>query len=369
MTIPVEDTSARDFLVRRADFAECKSVAAERPGDTELEAGQVLLRVSKFAFTANNITYAVAGDTLSYWSFFPAEEGWGRIPVWGIGVVTESKCEDVLEGGRFFGYFPMSTYLAVQPEKVRPQGFVDASPHRQDLPPTYNQYSLMTPELGFDETYDDYVVLFRPLFMTSFLLDDFFAENDLFGSDMIVLSSASSKTAFGLAHLLAQDGASQRDIVGLTSPRNKEFVEGLGCYTDVITYDEIESLPNDEPAAFVDMAGNAEVLTSVHHHFGDQLKHSCLVGITHWKQYRPTEGLPGAEPAFFFAPDRIRKRTKDWGAGGLQERFAKAWDAFMPPVADWIDIVHGQGEDDVEQVYLATLEGRAEANAGHVLSL
>ena len=366
MSSTVENSQASDFVVNRSDFSQSKFVDVARP---ELSAGQVLIAVSKFAFTANNITYAVAGDMLSYWNFFPAQEGWGRIPIWGIGVVAESKREGMQVGDRYYGYFPMSTWLVVQPEKVTEQGFVDASAHRQALPPTYNQYSRMTPELGFEEQYDDYAMLLRPLFMTSFLLDDFLDDNGFFGANTVVLSSASSKTAFGLAHILSQRGESGPKVVGLTSPRNTDFVEGLGCYDEVASYCDIATLSNDQPTVFVDMAGNAEVITAVHNRFADQLKYSCLVGITHWQQNAPTSGLPGAEPKFFFAPDQIVKRAKDWGAGGLQERFAKVWNAFMKPVAGWIDVVHGQGKESVEQVYTATLEGRAKPNEGHVLSL
>ena len=48
----------------------------------------------------------------------------------------------------------------------------------------------------------DYQALLRPLFMLSFLVDDFLAENEFYGARRVMLSSASSKTAFGLAHLL-----------------------------------------------------------------------------------------------------------------------------------------------------------------------
>lgn len=358
-----------DFIVNRKDFGKCKFVYQNEAADPSLESGEVLLTVAKFAFTANNITYAVAGDMLSYWNFFPAEDGWGRIPVWGIAVVSKSKHDEVSEGERYFGYLPMSNALKVIPKKVNANGFVDGSEHRQALPPTYNQYSRMTLELGYEEKFDDYVMLFRPLFMTSFLIDDFIADNDFFGARSIVLSSASSKTAFGTAFLLSQRSDSKCEVIGLTSPGNREFVEGLGCYDKVVTYDDIESLSNDVPTTFVDMAGNAKVIASVHNHFTEQLKYSCLVGITHWKQNAPTSGLPGATPTFFFAPDLIQKRSKDWGAGGLQDRFGKAWDAFMKPVADWIEIVHGEGKEAVEKIYHDTLEGHAKPNQGHILSL
>ena len=46
-----------------------------------LTPGSALLRVESFAVTANNVTYAVMGDSFGYWNFFPAPEGWGIVPM------------------------------------------------------------------------------------------------------------------------------------------------------------------------------------------------------------------------------------------------------------------------------------------------
>jgi len=54
--------------------------------------GQVRVRVESFSLTANNITYAAFGDAMSYWQFWPTgDAGWGVVPVWGFGAVTESQ--------------------------------------------------------------------------------------------------------------------------------------------------------------------------------------------------------------------------------------------------------------------------------------
>jgi hypothetical protein len=66
--------------------------------------------------------------------------------------------------------------------------------------------------------------LLQPLFMTSFVLDDWLVDSDLFGAELVVLGSASSKTAIGLAHLLTTNQRAR--VVGLTSERNAEFVRG-----------------------------------------------------------------------------------------------------------------------------------------------
>src|SRR4249920_1934332 len=93
--------------VHREDHAQTRVV--DGPGaDTEPADGEALLRVDTFALTANNVTYAVLGDFLQYWKFFPgSEEGWGRVPVWGFADVVASRAEGVEEGARLWGYLPM----------------------------------------------------------------------------------------------------------------------------------------------------------------------------------------------------------------------------------------------------------------------
>ena len=163
----------------------------------------------------------------------------------------------------------------------------------------------------------DYQALLRPLFMLSFLVDDFLAENEFFGAKSVLLSSASSKTAFGLAHLVHTQRKGIK-VIGLTSASNVAFVESLGCYDEVVTYDRVTSLPSGSPVAFVDMAGNSALRENLHRHFGAQMKYSGRVGLTH-RSTLPDEGeLPGAKPTWFFAPDQIRKRAKEWGPGGVE---------------------------------------------------
>lgn len=348
-----------DFQVRRDDLRQCRFVRSE---PAALEPGQVRLRVERFAFTANNVSYAMAGDMLGYWGFFPAEEGWGRIPVWGFGSVAESRCDALPEGGRVYGYLPMSSELVVQPDAVTPADFRDVSPHRAALPVVYNQYTRFPRD---DDGTGDRRMLQHPLVMTAFLLDDFLADEDFFGARRVVLTSASSKTAFGLAFMLKRHDR-PCEVAGLTSPRNLEFVKGLGCYDRVLRYEDVTSLPA-EPAVVVDMAGDGEVLSALHHHLRDDLQHSCLVGATHWERGK-REPMPGPEPKFFFAPERIQKRAADWGPA-LAERMEEAWQRFLAETGDWIRVVRESGEEAVERVYLDNLEGRARPDVGHVLSL
>lgn len=334
--------------------------------------GEVLLRIDRFALTSNNVTYAAFGDAMGYWGFFPAaDDGWGRVPVWGFADVEASTVEGIAEGERVYGYLPMSDHLVVTPDRITDDGFVDAVAHRAALPPVYNQYQRV--ERGGERERE--TAILRPLFTTSFLLDDWLADADgrhaegdglFFGATSVVLASASSKTALGLAFLLAQRG--DIEVVGLTSPGNAAFVDGVGYYDRTVTYDEIGSLPADVPTAYVDMAGSAKTLAAVHAHFAFSLKTSCLVGATHWEEGGSPAELPGPQPSFFFAPDRVVKRRADWGGADFERRVDEAWAAFLESVDGWLTIAERRGPDAMAEVWLDVLEGRTPPDVGYVVS-
>lgn len=357
-----------DFIVNRKDLHETAFVPGRDTADTALEPGQLLLRVDRFAFTANNITYGVVGDLIGYWSFFPAQEGWGRIPVWGFADVVHSRHDGLQTGERIYGYFPMSTHLVVRADHVSAAGFIDASPHRAALPPIYNRYTRTATDPSYDRAQEAHIALFRPLFTTAFLLDDFFAESAFFGARAVILSSASSKTALGLGFLLSHARRGQCEVVGLTSPANQAFVERTGYYNRAVAYDDLRSISRETPAVFIDFAGNAGVVSAVHHALGESLKYSCSVGVTHWEKMAPGAELPGPAPILFFAPDHARRRSADWGAAGLQTRVGEAMRQFLKS-ASWLRIVEGRGHAAVESVYRAALDGKIDPSEGHVLAL
>jgi hypothetical protein len=345
-----------DFLVKRDNLHERKFVEEPVP---ELEAGEALLEVDAFALTSNNVTYGVLGDALSYWSLFPAPDGWGRIPVWGFADVAASTHDGLPAGTRVFGYLPPSTHVVVSPGAADEQRFVDASPHRAELAAVYNTYVRVDADPAYDARHEDQQMLLRPLFGTGHLIVADLADNEFFGADAVLVSSASSKTALGTAFLLSRRGG--LDVIGLTSPKRVGFVEGLGVYDRVAPYRKVGSLAR-ERAVYVDISGDPEVRAAVHHHYGETLAHSMMVGATHWDRasMAPAE-LPGPQPAFFFAPD-VLKRGR--GAGGAESlRAAFEW------AAGWLRVVHGRGPDSVERAYLELLDGDIDPSTGHVLSL
>ena len=329
-------------------------------------AGAVRCRIERFALTANNITYGVFGDAMNYWQFFPAEAGWGRIPVWGHAEVIESKHDAITRGERLYGYWPMATHVVLQPDRVTDAQFMDGVEYRRKLPTPYQVYMRLAKDPLHDPKHEDHRALLHPLFFTSWLAEDFLADNDMFGGEQVVLASASSKTALGVAFLAKQRGTR---TVALTSPGNKAFCEQVGYYDQVVTYDAVASLPANVSTVYVDMAGDGKLLHAVHHHFGDNLKFSCIIGATHWENRETQHQLPGAKPQFFFAPTQVQKRTKDWGYDGLVQRLGRSWLGFLPSVKGWLEIRTSHGPEAVAAVYQDVLNGRQPPKLGHMLSL
>jgi hypothetical protein len=238
------------------------------------------------------------------------------------------------------------------------------------LPSAYQGYRDVETDPVYSPDLEDEQIIFWPLFYTSFLIDDFVDDEDNFGADTILISSASSKTALIAAYLLARrDDAPE--LIGLTSPGNREFVEGLGIYGTTVTYDDVESL-GGERVVYADFAGNAETRGAVHSHFGDRLVHSMMIGMTHWTEMAVPEGagkLPGPKPSFFFAPDRVRKRGKDWGTAKLEERVTDAWRPFAEWAGGWLEVKRISAPEEIERTYLALLEGEVDPKVGTVVEL
>jgi hypothetical protein len=353
----------KTFEVNRADPSITRVHEAQM--DESLATGEVLLAIDHFALTANNISYVMAGDMLGYWQFFPTDEGWGRVPAMGYADVVASQHDEIAVGERLWGFYPMGSHLKIQAGKVSEAGFSDISPHRKDLAPVYARFDRQ-PD-GVDSHREDLNMLLRGLFMTSWLVEDFIFDGDHFGADQYLITSASSKTSIALAFAVKERGMAQS--VGLTSPGNIEFVEGLGCYDRVIAYEDVATLDASRASVVVDMAGSQAVLASIHNHFSDQLKYSCLIGATHHEEGGDSSGLPGAAPIFFFAPSQIQKRAQDWGPTVLFERLGDALVRFQDFVGPQINVVRRGGPQCLAKIYGKVLEGRSNPSDGYILSI
>ena len=329
--------------------------------------GAIRLAVESFSVTANNVTYAAVGDGFGYWNFFPAPEGKGIVPMWGHARVIESNCPEIAVGERIYGYLPMASHLDVAPGRISAHGFTDMSPHRQPMSPIYNQYSRLTADPEHDPAREGERMIFGPLFKTGFLIESFMRREGWFGAEVLVVTSASSKTAMGLASVAKHRSPGIRRV-GLTSVGNVDFVERTGLYDEVVAYDAIAGLPV-RPAVVVDFAGNAAVLGAVHRHYGDKLAYSCMVGATHVdaRGQGAASDLPGPPPTLFFAPDHAVAAVKELGAEGFGREIAASWQAFLGDVGQTVQIERHHGLEAALDLFAAMVRGEIGPARGIVI--
>ena len=358
-------TRMTTLQVRQDDLSRSR---LEETGVPALHDGQLLARVDRFALTANNITYGVVGAKLGYWSFFPAADGWGVIPVWGFADVVESRHPEVATGERLFGYFPMGTHLVLGPVKAGAERLFDGAAHRAALPPVYNAYARTRAEANYDPSMDDERMLLLPLYATSFCLYDYLAEKTWFGADQLVILSASSKTAIGLALALAEDAAAP-PAIALTSPRNREAVGRLGLYARVLDYADLGSIDGGAPTVIVDMSGSGPLLSALHAHLGDNMRYCANVGVTHYSENRMGPGFIAERSAMFFAPAHIRQRARDWGPGAFEKKAFDFWrDAALKSRA-WLRFERERGIAAAQPAYHRVLDGETAPDRGLVIEL
>lgn len=341
----------------------------------ELKTGEALMRISRLALTTNNVTYAAFGETphLRYWDFFPTGAAeWFHMPAWGFAEVVESTVEGLAKGERFYGFWPIASHLVMQPVRVSERGFYDGAEHRLALTSAYNQYQRISTDAAYRAESENYQMLLRPLFITSFMLADFLEDNGFFGARQIVFSSASSKTAYGTAFCLQDNPAVT--LIGLTSPSNIAFVQGLGCYQQALGYDQLASLDPSVPTLYVDFSGSTALRQQVHTHFKDTLVHDCYAGSAQNQDYaEPNQALPGPQPQPYFAPYQIKKRNADWGAAEVTRRFNEAQLAFIARVGDaqqpWMQVNEHAGLEAAQALAESLIKGEINPLAGHAVLL
>jgi hypothetical protein len=360
-----------EFLVRRDDLGATEVRAVPPASEVDLAPGQVLLAIDTFSVTANNVTYGAMGEAMKYFDFFPAEEGWGKVPAWGYADVVGSKAEGIEPGARVFGFFPMGSHVVFEPGKVTDSGFVDEAGHRAELPAIYNRYGFASAESGDTPEREPLIALFAPLFTTAWLAMDWLDEEGFFGAGRVLVSSASSKTALSLAYLIQRDHGDQVELVGLTSAGNVEFTESTGYYDQVLSYEDLESLDPAVKTAYLDFSGNGELRGRIHGHLGESLLSSTVVGAADWESLTPPGGnaeLPGPAPELFFAPTRVAKRNEDWGAAEVRRRVAADQNRFIDSSGSWLTIRLASGPEGLQQTWAAMIAGDVPPAEGWTVS-
>lgn len=358
--------SATDLIVAKNNLAEVELVESPT-ANSEPGPGQIKLRVDRFGLTSNNLSYAGAGEILGYWNFFPSTDPvWGIVPVWGFATVVASNHDQIGVGEELFGYLPMGRFLMVEPHDVSAAHCSDRLAHRAELHPWYNRYYRVANDPSSPANTRHLQPLLWALHMTGWMLSNQFADNNDFGCDHVIVASASSKTAVAFARSMQERGEGPRRI-GLTSSTNAAFVETLGCYDEVRTYDALGLSDLAGTAALVDMSGNAAVVSEVHHALGDRLIDSIRIGSTHLSARGDTEGLPGPARRFFFIPDVAEQQAATIGQAEYHAEFAAAWAEYGTWAAGVIAVETSTGPDAIKSAYLAALGGAHNPATGLIL--
>ena len=359
-------TMVEEVWVDRTNFRNTKHVEFDLPN---LDDGEILVRIDKFGLTANNVSYALSGDQIGYWKFYPAQGNWGRVPIWGFADVIASRSDEISVGERLWGFYPMASHVVLQPGDVRKGRFTDVTAHRTALPALYNQYNRTAAEPDFLKPLEDERCVLFPLFVTSYVIYDYLTDNDFFGAAQVLIGSVSSKTGLGLAHLLHHDKNVNQKIIGLTSPGNVAFVERLHICDEIITYGNESKIDSGQNTAFVDMSGNGALIAALHHHLGDHMVESCIVGATHWEGDRQRNPLPGAKPTFFFAPSQIGKREQEWGSGVLMQKAFGASAEIADSIKGEMEIAPVKGAQALADAWRDLLDNKVPPSRGLIVSL
>lgn len=362
------------FDVAKSDLRRWKWRETAVPAADALTPGQVLVAVTKFAFTANNMTYAHLGSplaytTIGYWDFFPAPDGWGQIPVWGVGEIVASRHPQLPVGERFYGFFPMATHLKMTLGAVSGVTVVDCTPHRVSLSPIYNEYRLIERDPAFDLSHEDAYLVLRPGFSLSFCCATYLQEQSYFGAQRILISSASSKAALGMALLLTEARQSNLEIVGLTSADRAKQISARSIYDRVVGYDEVTRLSSDVQTVFVDIANGAILAEALHRHLGGWLKRHLIAGFTQQaSEASARSAMRGPGYELFSAPAHMVERRKEWGDNVFWHRYIESWRRFQAFTAPWMNIQRTTGRQGVEKIYEEVLDGRTPTETAHILS-
>ena len=242
-------------------------------------------------------------------------------------------------------------------------------------------------------------MLYRPLFWTSFWCEDWFFKSGYREANNILISSASSKTAFCLAYLIrkrfARGEIPPKNIIGLTSKRNMAFTIGLGLYDDVVEYDSFPTskslqISDGDKWLYVDVSANDALNKSIFAHFGssDRLAASIALGMTNLSPSTPN--TPSANWTLNTFVDNDDKRSRSPSLSSMEQFFMvewlnvrkhqlkpreihllqdNAWREFMKDCVGWVKLESVLGAEAVKRAYERLAKGGLGPDQGFIWSL
>lgn len=345
--------TVNQLVVHRQDPArhELRTTTLAEP-----KLGEALVRVELFGLSANNVTYAALGEQLSYSNFFPVDASWSALPVWGVGEVIGGNAESAPVGTRLFGYFPAASHALLTLGEASPLGLRAERPGMSAQMSLYNQYTVAGQDRLYLPDREDWMVVLRPLFLTGILLADYLQVRERFGAEVIAISSAASKTSYGLALALRQLGEGQ--LVGLASPGSSAAAAARDVYDRVVRYDELASLDRTQSIVHVDVAGSPSVRAGLRDRLGPKMKQVISVGLTHWKDggYGPEAAREGTPAEVFFAPGWMNERARKAGRE-FHARIGQSWFAQVEAAQKKLTIEREAGASAVAAAFARLVEG------------
>ncbi|KAK7022356.1 hypothetical protein R3P38DRAFT_2710315 [Favolaschia claudopus] len=366
----------------------------------QLPANHIVIKVDRFGFSANNITYQALGEQphFRYYDFHPAPDAGnvspkthGLVPVWGFGTVVASSHPKIKSGERVYGYLAPCRYLLVpvSPSDVNKHAFYVPRPHLPADRRPYNQIIRCAADPEYTPTAEgeDLTMLYRPLFWTAYWFEDWMFSSNYRGATAFLVSSASAKTAFCAAYLIrkrrSRGESTHVKIVGFTSKRNVEFTKRLSLYDEVIEYDSFaSSLGKEEKWVYVDVAGNDAFNKKLFQHLTDpsnkqQLITSVTLGMTTLAPDNASSFVwasnAGASPEVkiesFFMPEWLNVRKHQLSVQEIFRRQQQGWGELMADCVSWVRLEHVSGTEAVKKAYDEIATGGFSPDVGYIWSL
>ncbi|KAJ7843050.1 hypothetical protein B0H14DRAFT_2779253 [Mycena olivaceomarginata] len=323
-----------------------KAVIAAVPIPRHLPPNSILIKVDRFGFSANNITYQALGEQahFRYYDFHPApgnrrcfaQNSWTCSRV-GFGTI------------RIYGYLAPSRYLLVpvSPSDVNRHAFYVPATHISQLVHRrpYNQIIRCAGDPEYTPTTlgEDLTMLYRPLFWTAYWFEDWIFSLGYRGATAFVISSASAKTAFCAAYLIGKRrsrGETNVKIVGVTSKGNTAFTKGLSLYDEVVEYDSFKSALGQGKWVYVDVAGKRRLQQAAR-------KAASLDWTT--PTFTGSSKVPALEQ--FFMVEWLDVRKHQLSLHEIFRRQKQAWTELMVDCIPWVRLEHVSGADEVKKAY------------------
>ncbi len=127
----------------------------------------------------------------------------------------------------------MGSHSVLDPARVDDSRLFDGSEHWRDFAAVYNRDLRLSNDPQDNPATDDMRMVLWPLYATSYCLYDFALNNDWFGAEQVLIVSASSKTGIGTGYAFKADPDAPK-VIGMTSAGNRDKVEALNLFDDVL---------------------------------------------------------------------------------------------------------------------------------------